>query len=327
MTTATPRLARRTLLGAAAALGTLPAAQAQQARPIRIVVPFPPGGLTDLQARLLAEGMAAELGQPVIVENRPGAGSIVGAQAVANAAPDGHTLLFTISPHIQVPVVMRRAPFDPIRDFAPIGRLTTTPIVFMIGPSVPAEVTTMQEFRAWGQGRPLQFGLYAPGSTGHAFGLMMAREARLDITHVSYRGEIPALQDLLAQNIHAGFFSMAGSGAQVRAGRVRAIAVAGDARAVMLPEVPTFLETGFSDRFALDNFGGLFAPARTPPEVLARIEAAFRTVATAPAVQRRLAEIETVPAFLDSAAFAALLDRLLRGWTEITTELDLRIDS
>jgi tripartite-type tricarboxylate transporter receptor subunit TctC len=120
---------------------------------------------------------------------------------------------------------------------------------------------------------------------------------------------------------------MAGSGAQVRAGRVRAIAVAGEARATMLPDVPTFLETGFSDRFALDDFGRLFAPARTPPDVLARIEAAFRTVATAPAMMGRLAEIETVPAFLDSRDFAALLERLLRDWTAITTDLDLRIDS
>ena len=199
-------------------------------RPVRFIVPFPPGGGTDTWARIAAEGMQAELGQPIIIENRGGAGGLVGTEAAAKAPPDGYTLLFTITTHIQTPVVMQRFPYDPVADFAPIGRLGTTAITFCVGPAVPAPVRSMADFTAWARDRDLSLGSYAAGSTGHAFVLMLAEEAKLRMTHVPYRGETPMLQDMLAGQIHGGFHSMAAAGEMMKAGRIRPLGSSGERR-------------------------------------------------------------------------------------------------
>ncbi|MDN3567764.1 tripartite tricarboxylate transporter substrate binding protein [Paeniroseomonas aquatica] len=319
---------RRALL-ALPALATPWIARAQGGfpdRPIRFIVPFPPGGGTDTWARIAAEGMQPELGQTIIIENRGGGGGLIGTEAAAKVPPDGYSLLFTITTHIQSPVVMRRFPYDPVHDFAPIGRLGTTSILFCVGPAVPAGVTTMAEFAAWGRGRDLSLGSYAPGSTGHAFALMVAEEAKLEMTHVAYRGETPMLQDMLGGSIHGGFHSMAAAGEMMRAGRVRALASSGVARVPSMPQVPTLKEAGFSDRFAFSGFSGLLAPARTPPAVLERLVSAFRVAAAKPETHQRLLAIDTIPSYQDPAAFKAQIEKNLREWTEIAARLNLSID-
>lgn len=327
-TTKRPTLTRRGVMAAGLLLSAPALAQAPwPSRPIRMVVPFPPGGLTDLQARLLAERMSADLGQQIIVENRGGGGGVIGAEAVARSAPDGYTLLFNISPHVQTPVVMRRFPYHPVDDFAPIGRLSTTPIVLMTGPAVPPEVLTFRQFIEWGRGRRLAFGNIAAGSTGHAFGIMLGTETGLDFAHVAYRGEAPAVQDMLAGALHIAFLSMAGSGEQVRTGRFKAVAVTGEERFAGLPNTPTLREQGFSARFSLENFGGLFAPAGTPPAIVQRLEQSFRAAATSDGLRQRLTAIDVVPAYLDAAAFRALVGRIMTEWTRITEELNLRLES
>ncbi|MBV1799547.1 tripartite tricarboxylate transporter substrate binding protein [Siccirubricoccus sp. G192] len=225
---------RRPLLGLAAGTLAMPAvlaraqggaqgtAGAYPDRPIRFIVPFPAGGATDTWARIAAEGMQPELGQTIVIDNRGGAGSMIGTEAAAKAVPDGYTLLFTITTSIQSPVVLRRHPYDFVKDFAPIGQLGSTSITFMIGPKVPAGIRTLQEFIAWGKGRDLSFGAYAPGSTGHAFGLLLAKEAGLKAETVSYRGEAPMVQDLLAGQIDGGFLSMATAGGDGEGGAVPA---------------------------------------------------------------------------------------------------------
>ena len=157
-------------------------------RPIRFIVPFPPGGATDIWARMVGDAMGAELGQPIVIENRSGAGGMVGTEAAAKAAPDGHTLLFTISPFIQSPVVFRRWPYQPLEDFAPIGKLGTTPLPFCIRPEIPAR--TLAEFVSYARGKDLSFGSYAAGSTGHAYAQLLSdqREARDDAHRLSRRG-------------------------------------------------------------------------------------------------------------------------------------------
>lgn len=323
---------RRNLLalgGAAIAAAMIRPAFAQGTypdRPIRFVVPFPPGGGTDTWARIASEGMQPELGQTIVIENRGGAGGLVGTEAVAKAVPDGYTLLFTITTHVQTPVVMRRFPYDPVNDFAPIGRLGTTSILFCVGPAVPASVTTMDEFRAWARGRDLSLGSYAPGSTGHAFALMLAQEAGLQMTHVAYRGETPMLQDMLAGQIHGGFHSMAAAGEMMKAGRVRALGSSGTSRVPSMPQVPTMKELGFSDRFTFSGFSGLLAPARTPPPVLQRLAEAFRIAAQKPETHRRLLAIDTIPSYQDPDTFRAQIARNLREWTEIATALNLQIE-
>ena len=323
---------RRSLLGALGAAGAVPGfrgARAQSGgtypdRPIRFIVPFPAGGGTDTWARLVAEGMQPELGQPIVIENRGGGGGLIGTDAAAKAAPDGYTLLYNITTHVQAPVVLRRFPYDPIRDFAFIGRLGTTAITFCAGPAVPASVTTLPEFVAWGRSRPLAFGNYGPGSTGHAYALLLAREAGLSVTHVAYRGEAPMLQDILAGQFHGGFHSTIVAGEMMRAGRVRPLATGGPHRVPSLADrVPTLLELGYSRRFDFTGFTGLFAPARVPQEALDRLVPAFRKVATAPETIRRLQAIDTVPGYEDPATFRASVERTMRQWQELAESLDL----
>jgi tripartite-type tricarboxylate transporter receptor subunit TctC len=318
------KLARRTL----PALLAAPAfAQTWEPdRPIRFVVPFPPGGATDVWARMAATGMQGLLGQPVIVDNRAGAGGMLGAEQVARAVPDGTLLLFTITSLVQSPVVLRRFPYDPVNDFQPIGRLGSNANLWAVGPAVPPEVTTLEGFVAWGRGRDLSFGSWANGSTGHAFGLMLGEEAGLRLTHVAYRGEAPCLQDLLAGNIHGAWHSWAAAGEMVRAGRLRALASSGTRRLPSLPEVRTMREAGFSDRFAFEGFSGLLGPRGLPAHITSRLADAFRQVAEDADVQRRLLAMDTFPGYLGPDAFRAFIADSLERWRGISERLDLRAD-
>lgn len=318
---------RRALFATPALLAAPALAQAPYPdRPVRFIVPFPPGGGTDTWARIAAEGMQPEFGQSIVIENRGGAGGLVGTEYAAKVPPDGYQLLFTITTHIQTPVVMRRFPYDPVKDFAPIGRLGTTSILFCVGPKVPAEVTTMAEFIRWSQGKDLSLGSYAAGSTGHAFALMLAEEAKLKMEHVPYRGETPMLQEMLAGQIHGGFHSMAAAGEMMKAGRVRPLASSGTVRVPSMPQVPTLVELGFSNRFTFNGFSGLLAPARTPQPILDRLVEVFRIAAAKPETHRRLLAIDTIPSYQDPATFKAQIERNLAEWTAIANALDLRIE-
>ena len=241
-------------------------------------------------------------------------------------APDGYQLLFTITTHIQTPVVMRRFPYDPVKDFAPIGRLGTTSIVFCVGPTVPAEITTMRDFVAWARGKDLSLGSYASGSTGHAFALMLAEEAGFRMEHVPYRGETPMQQDMLGGAIHGGFHSMAAAGEMMKTGRLRPLASSGNQRVPSLPNVPTLLELGYSARFTFNGFSGLLAPARTPEPILQKLDETFRLAAAKPETHRRLLAIDTIPNYQDPIAFKAQIERNLAEWTAITNALDLRME-
>jgi len=318
---------RRSLLLASLAVPGLARAQAPYPdRPVRIIVPFPPGGATDLWARIAADGMQPEFGQPIVVENRAGAGGLIGTEAVAKSVPDGYTLLFTITTHVTTPVVMKRFPYDPVEDFAPIGRLGTSNSPFVIGPKVPAEITTWPAFVAWAKGRDLTLGTFAPGSTGHAFTLMLAQEAGLKVEVAIYRGEAPYMQDILSSNIHGGFLSMATGGENVRGGRLRPLAAGGDARIPSLPQVPLLREIGLSDRFAFSGFSALFAPARTPQPALDRLAEVFRIAAHKPETRRRLIALDTNPAYQTPAELREQVRRNLREWTEMAERLNLAVE-
>ncbi len=319
---------RRTMLAATAGLALARPALSQGQwpdRPIRWIVPFPPGGSTDLWGRLVAEPMAAELGQPIIVDNRGGAGGLIGTEAAAKAAPDGYTMLFTITTHVQTPVVLRRFPYDPVNDFAPIGKLGVTPLVLCASPSTQGN--TVQDFVAWARGKDLSFGSYAPGSSGHAYGQMFSDESRLGMTHVAYRGEGPLLQDMVAGTVACAFHSMAASGGAIRARRIRPLGLSGTRPLPSLPEVPLLRQLGFSNRFEFSGFIGLLAPVRTPQPILDRTVATFRKVVESEAVQRRLREIDTIPAYLGPAEFREDIARALRDWTALATELNLQVQA
>lgn len=319
---------RRSMLAAPLLLPL--AARAQERYPtklVRVIVPYPAGGGTDTWARLTVDGMQPELGQPVIVDNRGGGNGLIGTEAAAKADPDGHTLLFTITTHVQVPVVMRRFTYQPVSDFRPIGRLSYTALAFCVGPKVPAEVKTLQKFVDWARGRDITFGNYAAGSHGHAFALMLAREAKLQAVNIAYRGESPMLQDILGGSIEGGFHSMAAAGEMVRAGRVRALAVAATKERIKsLPDLPTMQELGYSNHFGFTSFAGLFAPARTPQPVVDKLTAAFKVAALKPETVKKLENMDTVPAYLPSEEFKSQVERSLKEWTEIVDALNLRMD-
>ncbi len=324
-------LHRRTLLlglAAGSALSTPAALRAQTdypSRPVRVIVPFAAGGGTDTWARLVAEFMQPDLGQTMVIENRPGASGLIGTEAAAKAAPDGYTILCNITTHVQAPVVLRRFPYDPIGDFAFIGRLGTTAITFCIGPAVPAEITTLAQFVDWAKPRDVSIGNYGTGSTGHAFGLLLAQEAGLKATHVAYRGEAPMLQDNIAGNFHGGFHSTIAAGEMIKAGRLRALATGGASRVPSLADrVPTMIELGYSRRFDFSGFTGFFAPARVPAPILARLEASFRKAATHPDMIRRLQAMDTSPGYEDPATFRASVERTMRQWQEMAQALDLQ---
>ena len=317
---------RRTILHLAAGAALARPALAQGTwpdRPIRWIVPFPPGGSTDLWARLMAEPMAAELGQPIVIDNRGGAGGLIGTEAAARATPDGYSMLFTITTHVTSPVVLRRFPYDPVADFAPIGKLGVTPLVLCASPSTQGN--TLAEFVAWARGKDLSFGSYAPGSSGHAYGQMFSDEARLNMTHVAYRGEGPMLQDMLAGNVACAFHSMAASGGAIRSGRIRPIGLSGTRPLPSLPQVPLMEAAGFSNRFAFAGFIGLLAPVRTPRPILDRSAGLFRKIMDSPDTRRRLLEIDTIPAYLGPAEFREDIARCLREWEAIATELNLSV--
>ncbi|MCB4824030.1 Bug family tripartite tricarboxylate transporter substrate binding protein [Roseicella aerolata] len=316
---------RRSLFGLAAAGFAAPAlAQSPYPnRPIRMVVPLPPGGATDIWARLVAEPMAVTLGQPVVIENRAGAGGMIGTEAVKNAAPDGYTILFHIASFIQTPVVFRRWPYTP-DDFAPIGKFGTTPLPFCVRADIP--VTTLKEFVAWAKGKQLPYGTYSPGSSGHAFAQALSDLEGLEMTAVHYRGEAPMLQDVLGGRIPCAFHSMTGSGEAIRSGRIRPLATLGRNGIPSMPQVPTFVSLGYPDYFGQGGFIGLFAPARTPEPAQAALVDAFRQAMQRPDVLRRLAEMDTIPQYLGPAEFRADIEQYQRFWQGLVDRLGLTVE-
>jgi tripartite-type tricarboxylate transporter receptor subunit TctC len=295
-------------------------------RPIRLIVPAPPGGTTDIWGRIAAQGMTPLLGQPVIVENRAGAGGMIGAQAVAQAVPDGLTLLYHIDALVTTPITQRQSPYDVQRDFAPLGRLGGAGTTFSVGPSVPAGITTMMAYLEWARGQSVvALGNWSAGGSGHAFAVLMEREGRLaNARHIAYRGEAPLVQDILSGTVHGGFASMLASRELIMQGRLRPLASAGPNRAPSLADrVPTMLELGFSQRFGYQGWHGLLAPARTPEAIQAKLADTFRTVANSPEVMQRARDMDVVHRYEGPADFAATIRRTHALWSQITEELDL----
>jgi len=320
---------RRQLLalstGALALPGILRAAPAYPDRSIRFIVPFPAGGGTDVWARLVAEAMQPLLGKPIVVENRTGAGGIVGAQAALQAPPDGYTLFYSIDAFITALITQRITPYDPLRDFAPIGRLGATTITYTVGPAVPATITTLADYVAWAQRqRNVPLGNWGAGGAAHAFAVLLEREAKLpNAQHISYRGEAPMLQDNLSGVFHGGYHSVAVNDT-VRAGRLRALATGGPDRLPSLAnQVPTMRELGYSERFDFAGFNGLFAPAKTPQPILDRLVDVFRQATTTPAMLEKLRVLDTIHIYEDPATFARTMEKVSRDWAKLTEELDL----
>ncbi len=317
---------RDVLTGVAAMLAVQPAWAQEPTypnRPIRVVVPFAPGGGGDVWGRYATNGMARELGQPLLIENRAGAGGMTGSELVARAAPDGYTLLFTISALFQAPIILRRAPYEPLADFTPIGRFGVAPQFFLVGPAVPADITTLRQFLLWGRERDINLGSNGPGGTAHALIALLAREIGPRSSVAQYRSEALQLPDIVGGRIHGGFQSTVLAPELVRSGQGRALAVSGSDRVPTMPDVPTFVELGLPAHFRFLGFSGLFGPAGLPAQVQARLGEAFRTSATDQATLNWLRGQGVTPGYLDGPAFRVQLEADIASWREMVETLGI----
>lgn len=307
---------RRGLLGALGA-GLLPVtllAQGFQDRPVRMLIGFPPGGVTDIVGRVVAEGMARHLGQPVIVENRPGAAGNIAAQAIARAAPDGTQLLLTTNAsHGANPALYANPGYDAIRDFSPIALLASVTNVLVVHPSVPARDVNELVMLSRRQPGTLNFASASTGSAGHLVGEMFRSRTGTDITHVPYRGAAPAQADVLAGRVQMLFGTLQTVLEPVRAGQLRALAVTSRERVAELPEVPTLSETVIPG-FSADAWFALVGPARMPAPIVQRLHEAARAALLDDALRQRLTQQGVLVNVAGPAELRAFIDTELAKW-------------
>jgi tripartite-type tricarboxylate transporter receptor subunit TctC len=318
---------RRAVLGAALSAPFIGSARAQQNRPIVLVVPYAPGGGTDLTAREFAQSFSEALGgQTVIVENRGGAGGHIGSVSVARSRPDGTTLLFAVSTNLVVNPHVHRGDVDLITALAPVAQITSYQYVLVIDPRLPPR--NLQELIAWARTQRPGTVTYSSGGVGnanHLAGVLFADATRLEMEHVPYRGTGPALLDVVAGRIHMNFSSPPPAIPLAREGRLRAIAVTGDRRMATIPDVPTLAEAGLPG-VSITGWHGIFAPAGTPPELLDRYETAARAAAAAHRFAGRLETDGLEPSPLRPRAEWFTAVREEHGfWGRKIRELDLQL--
>lgn len=256
---------------------------------VRVLVGFAAGGGTDVQARIVAPKLAEALGVPVVIENRPGASTMLAAQEVARAAPDGHTLLYTFNgTFTQNPHTLANVPYDPFRDFTPISMGARGPLLLVAHVSVPAN--DVRELVAWGRANPgaLNYASFGTGTSSHLFAELLARQSGVPMTHVPYKGAGDAAKDLLSGRVQLMFDSASSALPNARTGRVRVLGAVADRRAPLLPDVPTLAEQGFRD-IDLTGWLGWFGPANLPPDVVATLNAALARVLASPDVKEAFA--------------------------------------
>ena len=317
------RTTRRAAMGAialaAATLSLGAAAQAYPTKPITIVVPFAAGGTTDILARLVGQHLSTELGQPVVVENKAGAGGNIGAAFAAKAAADGHTLFMgTVGTHAINAALYKKLPYDPIKDFAPLTRVAMVPNLLVAHPSQPFK--TVQEMIAYAKANPgkINFGSPGNGASPHLSGELFKSMAKVELTHIPYKGSAPAVSDLLGNQIAIMFDNMPSVIPHVRSGKLRAIAISTAKRSPELPDVPTIAEAGVPGYEAVSWFG-LFAPAATPKPVLDKLSTALSKVLANPEVQKKISAQGGETVNETPAQFAAFIRSETTKWGKVLT--------
>ena len=294
------------------------ATQTYPDRVVRIINPYPPGGSVDITARILAQKLSDNTGHQFIVENRTGAGGNTGADTVAKSAPDGYTLMFTAPPPLAINQTLytKGLPYDPAKDFVAIGTFALTPIVLMVHPGIPAK--NVQELIAFAKSNPgkVHFGSAGIGTTPHLSGELFKSMAKVEITHVPYRGTGPAMNDLVGGHIQMFFDLLPASLQQINASNVRALANAGAKRPPALPDLPTVAEQGLP-RFDSASWVALAAPAKTPAPVVAKLREEVGKVLVAPDIVARIRELGSEPGTVNEKDVRAFLDAETKKWAEV----------
>lgn len=327
------RRARRgllTLAAAATVFAPLASAQTYPARPIRFVVPYPPGGPLDQVARALAERVREPLGQPVIVENRAGAGGNIGADHVAKSPPDGHTIVMgAVATHAINPALYARMPYDANRDFAPVTRVAVVPNVLVMNPEAAArlgisDVRSLLDYARRNPGR-LNYASGGNGSAGHLAGELMKAMARVSAVHIPYAGAAPAQLGLLAGQTDFMFDNLASAAPQIRAGRLKGFAVTTLKPSSFFPELPTVSDTGLAG-FDISTWFGIFAPAGTPKSVVDRLHAEFERALGSDDLRQRLSRMGAEPAPMTPADFGAFVLAEQKKYAGIVKASGARVD-
>jgi tripartite-type tricarboxylate transporter receptor subunit TctC len=300
-------------------------AQAYPVKPIRIVIPYPPGGGTDIVIRAVSGRLSEKLGQPVVVDNRGGATGTIGSEAVAHAAPDGYTLLahtnagITILPHLN-----KALPYDPIRDFAPVTLAASSPYLFVVNPKIAA--TTVAQLIALAKARPgeLNYASSGNGASTHLAGLLFCQMAGVKMVHIPYKGSGPATTELLAGQVQMRFSSIPPVLPHVRSGRLRALAVTSAQRFSLLPDVPTVADT--VPGFEVESWYGVFAPTGTPAAIINRLNADFAAALGSPDVKALLATDGSVVVASSPERFGAVVRAEYARWGPVVKESGAKID-
>jgi tripartite-type tricarboxylate transporter receptor subunit TctC len=311
-------IAATTMVPAAHAADTYPS------RPIRLIVPYPPGGGTDIVGRVLGEKLSASLGQPIVVDNRGGAGGVLGTEIVAKAVPNGYTLLLVPTSHVINPSIYAKLPYDAAKDFAPITMVASAPILMAVNPRVPAE--TVRSFVEAAKANPKAIGNYGSAGVGtvfHLTGQLFNQLSGLSLQHVPYRGGGPTVTALLAGEIPLAFETMLSLQPHVRAGSLRALAITSARRSTTMPEIPTTADAGFPELVA-ENSYALFAPARTPVPILTRLQDAAVAALALQDVRDRLHEQGAEVVGNSSAELAAYVATEIPKWATLARQAGVK---
>lgn len=299
---------------------------AYPSRPVKMIMPFPAGGPTDILGRLLGQKLTDMWGQNVVVDNRPGGGGQIGGGLAAKAPPDGYTLfLGGISTLAIAPFVQKNMQYDPIRDFQPVTQTTLSPLLLMSHPSLPAR--TLKQFIALAKARPgdINYASSGPGGSGHLAGELFKSVTKTNLVHVPYRGAPPALNDLIAGQVQMMFGTMLAAVPHVRSGRIRALAVTGPKRSIAVPDVPTFAEGGLPG-YDASSWNGILVPAATPQPIVARLSADLMKILHTPNVLERLEADGPVPVGNTPEEFAAFIKSEQAKWGKVVREARVRIE-
>ena len=316
-----PRLAAR--LSALFLALAAPWAAAWPTKPVTFIVPYPPGGGTDVIARIYQEPLSKQLGQPIVIENRGGAGGSVGTAIAARATPDGHTLLFTLSSHSINPIIYPKLPFDTERDFRPVSLVASLPQLFAVNPATPYQ--TFAELMAYVKQNPgkLDYASVGIGSPSHMAGELLKMRLGSYMVHIPYRGGGPAVAATMAGDVPLLIVSIPAAMGQVRAGRLRPLAVSTKQRTPILPNVPTVAEATGLKNYEVDSWYAVFAPAKTPDEAVARMQKEIAALAVRPDVSAKLLEQGAVGVSSTPEELGRIVKREMNEWRDVVKRANI----
>jgi tripartite-type tricarboxylate transporter receptor subunit TctC len=294
-------------------------------RPVRFIVPYPPGGPTDIMGRIIAQAVQGPLGQPFVVENRAGANGLIGSEQAARAAPDGSTFLVNASAHVIVPHLTPNMPIDVLADFAPVTNIAAVPLWLVVNPALP--VRSVAEFIAYARANPgrIAYASSSQGGAPHLAGELFKLMTGTDLVHVPYRGSGPAGQDLIAGTVQAMFDSVPASAGAVRDGRLRALGVTTRNRIAPFPDLPTIAEAGVPG-YEISTWYGIWAPARTPPAIIARMQQAVATAARNPETRARFDALGAEPVADSPEDYARFVRAEYDRWGKLVRDARIKLD-